>query len=143
MANNLTPTTLKDFGLTQAIEAFCRKANSSETLQILINDKTNKKRYHNIIETTLYRVALEMINNSFKYADAKMIKINLIEKHKTLYYEYSDDGKGFNFEKTLIDPDKGLGISNMINRTQSVNGKWELKSSIGNGFSACIEIPFN
>ncbi len=141
IANNLTPATLKDFGLTQAIEAFCRKANSLEKLQISIDDKTSKKRYHSIIETTLYRVALEMINNTFKYAEADKLNIAVYEKNNVLYYEYSDNGNGFNLEQMLKNTDKGQGLNNMINRTQSINGTCELKSSIGKGFSASIEIP--
>ncbi len=141
IANNLTPVTLKDFGVGQAIEAFCRKANSSEALKIHINDATNRKHYHTIIETTVYRVALEMINNTFKYAEAKLIHINLVERNNILYFDYSDDGKGFDLEKVLNSPDKGQGLSNMLNRTHSINGHCELKSSPGAGFSASISIP--
>ena len=141
IANNLTPSTLKDFGLTQAIEAFCRKANSLEKLQISINDKTGKKRYHNNIETTLYRVALEMINNTIKYAEADKLSITVYEKNNVLHYKYFDNGKGFDLEQVLRNTEKGHGLSNMINRTKSINGKCELKSSVGEGFSAYIEVP--
>jgi two-component system, NarL family, sensor kinase len=141
IANNLTPGMLRDYGLLPAIESFCKKVNATLTLDISIDDKTGKKRYHNIIETTLYRVGLEMINNTVKYARAHSIRISLSEKNNILYFIYHDDGQGFDIEIKKNDIGKGLGLSNILNRINSINGKCEIISSPGKGFQAFLEIP--
>ena len=132
---------LRDYGLLPAIESFCKKVNATKTLEISIDDKTNGKRYHNIIETTLYRVGLEMINNTVKYAHAGNIQISLTEKSNILYFTYKDNGQGFDYEKKKNDINKGLGLNNMLNRVNSINGSCEIKSTPGNGFQAILEIP--
>jgi signal transduction histidine kinase len=141
IANKLTPATLKDFGICQAIDAFCRKANPREDLKIHIDDKTARARYHIIIETTIYRVALEMINNTLKYAEAGNISICLEEIHGSLHFSYSDDGKGYDSAQMWQRADKGHGLSNMRNRALSVNGNCEIRSVPGSGFSAVMTIP--
>lgn len=141
IANNLTPGMLRDYGLLPAIESFCKKINATQTLNILIDDKTDKKRYHNIVETTLYRVALEMINNTLKYACADKIQISLVEKSNTLYFDYIDNGRGFDLEVKKSDMNKGLGLNNVYNRIKSVNGKCVMTSEPGKGFGAQLEIP--
>ena len=62
------------------------------------------------LEIIIYRVITELINNTLKHAHAKIIKINFIIKGKLLSILYYDDGVGFDFNKTIKNPEKGLGI---------------------------------
>jgi len=48
-----------------------------------------------------------------------------------------DDGKGFDVKSKR----KGIGISNMINRVETFNGKVNVKSSPGNGCKIVVTIP--
>ena len=49
----------------------------------------------------------------------------------------TDDGKGFDINKKR----EGIGITNMLNRVESFNGKIHIESSPGNGCKIQIEIP--
>lgn len=58
---------------------------------------------------------------------------------KSISIIVADDGNGFNVRSSKR---KGIGISNMINRIESYNGKVKIKSSPGNGCKIQISISF-
>ena len=86
IANNISPHILQNFGLKGAIESFYQKIGKTSTVEF--NFDTNLKERLDInIETTLYRVVVEMINNTIKYADAKSISIILIKENGYYFIE--------------------------------------------------------
>ena len=90
------------------------------------------------LKLNIYRVIQEQINNIIKHADPKNVSVTVIAKNKIIYLTVTDDGKGFDMEKRRT----GIGISNMMNRVESFNGKTEIVSSPGNGCRTTIEIPY-
>jgi signal transduction histidine kinase len=78
------------------------------------------------------------MNNILKHAEAKNISVIIREQSRSIYITVVDDGKGFVVEKNR----KGIGISNMINRIATFNGKMEIESSTGNGCKTQIRIPY-
>lgn len=51
-----------------------------------------------------------------------------------------DDGKGFDVKDTA---GKGIGLSNINNRVQKLNGSWNIDSVKGKGTTTIIDIPLN
>ncbi len=90
------------------------------------------------IKLNLYRVLQEQIGNILKYAEAKNVSISIKTTGKAIHLTIADDGKGFEVDK----PRTGVGISNMINRIESFDGTFEIKSSMGNGCLTKISIPY-
>ena len=84
----------------------------------------------------LYRTIQEILSNCLKYAEAENINIDCT--FDTMYrIIVDDDGKGFDVEKVK----KGMGISNLYKRVQSLNGSLFIDSAIGRGSTFIIEIP--
>lgn len=138
IANNLSPHVLRNFGIKGAIESFFHKIN--KTSKIIFDFHTNiDYRIDENIETTLYRVLVELINNSIKYSDAKLIIIVLISIEDYISLNYSDNGVGFDLETTLKN-NTGMGLSNIISRIKSLNGKINMKSDIDQGIEVDIKI---
>ena len=79
------------------------------------------------IQTThLFRIIQEAINNSYKHAGAAEISVILNCKNpKELHFKISDNGKGFDPQKT----ESGNGLRNMKTRIDELKGHLELKSS--------------
>lgn len=140
IANNLMPGIITDYGLVKALQSFCNKLNLSKSINIDLMTDDENRRYDKTIEITLYRVLMELINNTIKHASAKDIVINFNFDGKNLHVNYKDDGIGFNISKTLKDPKTGLGLNNIINRVKSMQGLCEMKSSVGSGLEVKIEI---
>jgi two-component system, NarL family, sensor kinase len=140
IANNLMPGDLAQYGLIRAIEYYCNKVNKSGKISIRIATEGTRERYNKTIEIILYRVSMELINNTIKHASAGNIIINIRERDNKLLLLYKDDGQGFDVEATLKDPVKGLGLNNIINRIKTVEGECEFQSLQGKGTTANIEI---
>jgi signal transduction histidine kinase len=92
------------------------------------------ERYPSHVELALYRICLELINNSLKHAKATTVKIVISGNERYLNFNYYDNGIGFNADETLSVNNKGLGLSNIISRIKSINGQYRIKSQQGEGF---------
>ena len=131
IANNISPHILKNFGLIAAINSFCNKI--SGTKNITINVKSNtENRFNENIEISLYRVLIELINNTLKHANASLVEINIKEEEQKLFIWYMDNGVGFDVKKVL-DKSEGMGINNIINRVNFINGKINIESDLNIG----------
>jgi two-component system, NarL family, sensor kinase len=142
IANNLMPGILVDYGLTTAVETFCGKLRKSGSVNISLLSDNKDKRYHPAVEITLYRIILELINNTIKYAHATNITIDIHDTEKEIYVNYQDDGQGFDLERILHDPKKGMGLKNIQNRMKSIGGDCEFKSEEGKGMRCNIIVNY-
>jgi PAS domain S-box-containing protein len=141
ISNKLSPHMLTNHGISSAIQSYINKANQSG-IQTKINFETNcKSRFEMEIEVAIYRAAVESINNSVKYAQAKVIDIRLNETLYELQLEFKDDGIGFNIDK-MLNEHKGLGLYNIQNRIRSINGIVKMGSEIGKGVYYQFIVPF-
>jgi PAS domain S-box-containing protein len=143
IANNLMPGIITDYGLVKALQSFCNKLNISKSINVRLDADDENHRYDKTIEITLYRVLMEMINNTIKHASAKNIYITFRLEKNILLVNYKDDGVGFDISQTLKDPKIGLGLNNIINRVKSLQGQCEMKSTIGSGTEVKIDINLN
>ena len=137
--NNLSPHVLNDFGLASAIQAFCKKITLANTIKIAFDSNVFDQRFPSNIEAVLFRVLKELVNNTIKHALASNIEIFLLRTDKILTLIYSDNGMGFDIKK-MMDNKSGMGLSNIISRISSINGKFLFDSLAGKGIQVKIEV---
>jgi PAS domain S-box-containing protein len=98
------------------------------------------KRSENISEgkkIALYRIVQEQLKNTIQYSKAHNVVIQLICNAHSVDLIVHDDGVGFDpLKKT-----KGIGLSNIYDRTVLYNGTVELQSSPGCGCRLKVTIP--
>lgn len=121
ISNNLSPHILKNFGLKTAIEKFAGKIQKSTDIDISVELKI-EDRCTEEIEITLYRVIIELINNTVRHARAKNIELVLEKNGSKLFLNYKDNGIGFD-AKDLMKKSNGMGLFNLKNRIESLNGE--------------------
>jgi len=138
ISNKLSPHLLNYYGLTSAIQSFVDKLLESSEINIVFESNSNR-RLGNEIEAALYRVIIECINNTIKYAGASTINIDLNDTDTQLIMRYRDDGKGFDLENVLSIK-KGLGLFNLQSRIQTIGGKINLFSEPGKGVDYQISV---
>lgn len=138
ISNNISPHILTNFGLKEAIRNFVEKITNIHQTQINLIC-TCEKRFGQLIESTIYRVICELINNSIKHGEATEITLDLDYLDGLISINYSDNGKGFDVDKTLKES-KGMGLSNIANRIQNIQGVVTFTSVPNKGFLAHIEI---
>ena len=84
----------------------------------------------------LYRIIQEQLNNIIKHANATEVYIELFNLENNCELLIRDNGIG----AQLSNRKDGLGLKNIRNRVEVLNGDVEFVSSQGNGF--CMQICF-
>ncbi len=138
LSNNLSSHLLKNFGLKEAIKSFSETIEATFPIKI-ITEISPDFRAKGEIQMTLYRVLVELINNTLKYAEAKKIRIRIKIIDNRLELTYSDDGIGFEEEKVLKEK-KGMGLYNIHSRIKSLGGSINIQSKPGHGTNVKIII---
>jgi signal transduction histidine kinase len=90
------------------------------------------------LKLNIYRIVQEQTNNIMKHADATHVSISLETHNDIIYITVADDGNGFDVNKKR----EGIGLSNIINRVESFNGKVNIESALGKGCKLELIIPY-
>lgn len=139
ISSRLSPHLLTNYGLVAALQSFIDKIRGTNTIKV--NFQTNLENRMDIkVEVGLYRVIIECLNNTMKYAEAKHIYIKIFSVDKKLQVQYMDDGKGFDIYKKLAEQ-KGLGLYNIQNRIKNMGGEIKMFSQRHEGVNYQITIP--
>jgi two-component system NarL family sensor kinase len=89
----------------------------------------------------LFRITQEALDNAARHAQAKRVSIELIEKKQHIRLSIADDGIGFQPEKIEQPGDtSGWGLWIMLQRTESIGGKFHIHSQPGKGTFLSIEV---
>ena len=78
-----------------------------------------------------------MLNNIIKHAKASDVKLELKRSNDRISLKITDNGVGFRVDQQR----KGIGIYNIISRTELYNGEVDIVSSPGKGCSIGISFP--
>ncbi len=89
------------------------------------------------LQTTIYRIAQEQLTNVLKYAQADSVEVILVGTASTIALSIQDNGAGFVF----LERRNGVGITNMISRTEAFGGEIEFITSPGEGCRLMVEFP--
>lgn len=138
VSNNLSSHILKHFGLYDAINSFSEKIQKTYPVSFDVEFAPELKISEEI-QITMYRVIVELINNTVKYATAKKITIRAGTKNNNLVFIYKDDGVGFDFEEVMRNK-KGMGLYNIHSRIKSLGGYINIISTKEKGTTAMIVI---
>ena len=93
------------------------------------------------IETVLYRIAQEALNNVAKHAHATNVAIVLEQRAGQVFLIVEDNGAGFDLQTILDADEKGLGLIGMRERAAVVGGNIEIESQPNSGTTVVVRIP--
>lgn len=137
VAHNMMPETLVKYGLKDALHDFCHSLEVVGGPKINFSYWGENTRFDRSLETTLYRIAMELINNSVKHAQANEIMIQLVKETRRVYLTVQDDGIGFNCAE--VDCLNSSGLRNIRARVESFNGRLDIYSKRGEGTEIGVE----
>jgi signal transduction histidine kinase len=137
ISGQLIVPNLKKKGLVANIRNLINKINESKTIEIFF--KHDKKNYQisQGKKQTLYRIIQEQCNNIIKHSRASEAHISLSIVQNFIQLVISDNGIGFQAEGE----NKGLGLSNIRERTLFYDGVIDIKSAEGKGCKVTVLIP--
>ncbi len=139
----LKPRILDDFGLIPSLKSLCADISKMSGIKGVCESFNLNGRLNPDLETGLYRIAQEALNNIVKHSLAKEFSVQLVKHPDFLRLMIEDDGIGFSQEKVQMDPVKKdcMGLDNMSERALSLKGKFVVDSRIGGGTEIMVEIP--
>jgi len=137
-SNNLSPHILDSFGLASAINSFIENIKRLGKIDITFSSNIEELRFDSQIETNIYRIICELIQNTVKHAMASNVSLLIHYEDNNMVIQYFDDGVGF-------DPGdsgkmNGMGISNMYSRLKALNGGIEFKRIMPKGMMTSITL---
>lgn len=136
VSHELIPILLKEYGLDKALKDFCSHFASSG---IAFSCHGLTERLSPYLETAIYRIAQELINNIIKHAQATRARLEVTRDAHGLCIEAQDDGIGL----VTRTPFTGIGLKIIEDRVTLLNGTLQLESAPGQGtlITICIPLP--
>ena len=134
LARGIYPPLLADKGLEAALESQARKATVPVTV-----DAAGVGRFSQEIEAAVYFSALEALQNTAKYAEARSVTITLHRTDDALSFIVTDDGRGF-------DPTSngyGTGLQGIADRLGALEGDVTVDSAPGRGTVVSGRLPLD
>ncbi|MEM9984197.1 MAG: sensor histidine kinase, partial [Bacteroidota bacterium] len=143
---NLTPPELSDYGISTALAKLSVELKKLTAENILFENKTNYQgRLPAVVETNLYRVIQEAVNNAIKYAQASYILVTLAHSENLLSFVVEDDGVGFESQEVPViessEDGTNMGLAFMKERIHYINGRIFIRSQKNQGTRITINLP--
>ena len=93
------------------------------------------------VETTIYRIVQEALNNVAAHAQARQVQVEVLDERRQLRVIISDDGVGFEFPTAAAAPVGHLGLMGMRERAESIGGQLRIRSRPGQGARVELDLP--
>jgi signal transduction histidine kinase len=141
--HDLSPTTLGDLGLTDALRwlvgDFARRhdmeiSHSIEEVTHLLSAQS---------QLTVYRIVQEAFNNIAKHAGAAHASLELCREGFDVLVRVTDDGRGFDVDEARgrEREGRGLGLAFMDERAWMLGGALVIDSGPGRGTCVSLTVP--
>ena len=131
LITELRPAALDELGLGPALDTLIERARTVHGLEIAARvdlrepDSDRRPRLDPDVETAVYRLVQESLNNATQHAHADRIEVEVLERGDELRVSIRDDGGGFDPQA----PASGFGLTGMRERISLAGGRIEISSS--------------
>jgi signal transduction histidine kinase len=140
LSKELVTPRLKENGLIRCINELLDQLVIIDPFHtdLILGDERKIESMNFNVKVTLFRIIQEQIKNIIKHSHAKNVLLQLSVTEKKVHLLIQDDGVGFDARQTR----RGIGLSNIYERTCLYNGHVDLQTQPGKGCSIRIVIPF-
>jgi len=144
LIQELRPASLDALGVAAALDTLIDRTStrgglaSSVHIDLAHERGDEPTRLQPQLESTIYRIVQESLNNAVKHANATRISVSVIEYGDRLTIFIEDDGDGF--APSEVKGDR-FGLHGMKERVDLVEGEVEIDSSKGAGTRVEVHLP--
>ncbi len=145
MSRLLRPPVLDDLGLEPALRWLGRRVREGGGPEVIVDavglaDSTLEPE----LETLLFRVTQEALNNAVRHAGASCVSVSGRRLGNRLELTIRDDGVGFDPESLREDPEAaGVGLAGMRDRVELFGGDFAICSAPGQGTTLAIGLALD
>jgi two-component system sensor histidine kinase UhpB len=139
ISKSLITPGLREIGLIESIEDVIddmKLARADLAIELDLQN-ISEEQIEDRRKLTVFRIVQEQLNNIVKHARATRVLIRLSMEGANIVVTVADNGVGFDVSRHR----KGVGITNIISRTELFNGKVEIQSQPGEGCTLSVSLP--
>jgi signal transduction histidine kinase len=144
MLFTLRPLILESQGLVAGLAQLAEKVRETHEQKVIIEaDSDISDCMEMAKQGVVFYIAEEAINNARKHAEAEHVWVRLLQNDGMFVLEVEDDGVGFNVGAVDANYEQrgSLGIVNMRERAELVNGLLHIDSTEGQGTCISVLVP--
>ncbi|PYZ95860.1 histidine kinase [Alteribacter lacisalsi] len=135
---DLRPMALDDLGLVPTISKYLKNFQEQTGLNISFRNIGREIRLPSEMEVAIFRFIQESVQNAYKHADPKEVKVKIELEPTQALAVIKDDGKGFNPEEKK---EGSFGLMGMRERVNMLDGQLTITSKPGDGTLIMVQIP--
>ena len=141
---DLRPSMLDHLGLVPALRWYADSRLAPKDVRVEIKELSRSRRLPAEVETALFRVVQEAINNIARHAAARNVRIEFEFDDQAVRVEVEDDGIGFDISSSQMisaENGRGLGLMGMQERIELLGGEIIVETNPGYGTLLKIQVP--
>jgi signal transduction histidine kinase len=138
LSHKLISTNLIKYGLEHTFDDMCEKYSNSQ-ISFELESENLIPRFNDTFERRIHNIVEECMNNILKHSKANEVNITMIYKNSILHTSITDNGIGFNTNKT--NPNAGIGLGQIKARINSMQGEYNIKSILNEGTKISLDVP--
>jgi signal transduction histidine kinase len=139
LVHDLRPAQLDDLGLIPAIQ-YLKDSTAMQGLDVIVEVHGQNRRLDAIVETVLFRVIQEALNNVLRHAQTRQAYIYVNFSPQDIIVKVTDSGIGFDPQKPLTPP-HGWGLAGMRERVELIKGELRIGSGPNQGTIVEVIVP--
>ncbi|MCB9453200.1 MAG: GAF domain-containing protein [Anaerolineaceae bacterium] len=144
MLFTLRPLVLENQGLEAALLQFSEKMRETHNQNVKIHVAQNvEKLLDSNQQGVIFYIVEEAVGNARKHAQAETIRVMLQQQEDVIVVKIADNGVGFDAKAVQSNYDSrgSLGMVNMRERTQLLDGTLRIDSARGKGTTITVLVP--
>jgi signal transduction histidine kinase len=144
MLFTLRPLVIESEGLVAALNQLADKMKENHDQKVVVEASPDVVEDLEVgKQGVIFFIAEEAVNNARKHSGADTIWVRLASRKDLLYLEIEDNGSGFDVKKIQDNYDQrgSLGLINLQERAELVNGLLQIQSQPGKGTRVVATIP--
>lgn len=138
LINGLRPPVLDEFGLWEGIANYIESLRSTSEVQVEFERDTHFDRLAPVVETAIYRIVQEALNNVVQHSQATHAKVTAHQQNELVYVSVQDWGCGFDIKAVKA---KRFGLLSIRDRSRLLGGEAEILSRPGKGTTIQVVLP--
>lgn len=140
VVSELRPSELNDGGLVESIRQYLLDFRETRKWQVEFITSPGKIELDPMVETAIFRIIQEALNNAYKHGKAKRVRVSLEVEDASLVLMVKDWGCGFSTNELKKESEQ-LGLIGMRERATLLKGTCKIISAPGEGTEVLVRIP--
>jgi two-component system sensor histidine kinase DegS len=141
---DLQPPLLAELGLAKSIERYVERFGQRYAITLrLAGWETLPRRLPSTLETAIFRIIQEALNNVRLHSGASIVEIQAALDDQQILITISDNGRGFILpDDTPLNHHRQLGLVGMRDRAQAVGGQLQIFTEPRHGVRVVVRLPY-